>query len=85
MKIIIVEETYANGNVSFRVYEKFLWFMSKPEYVNGVFNRFTSLASAVQAVKDEIKQEKMRTKKTEKKIVAEVVSESHVKYYGEVI
>lgn len=85
MKTIIVEETYPSGHISFRVYHKFLWFTSKPEYVNGIFNRFPSLSDAVEAVKREIVQSKRVAKKTEKKIVAEVVSESHVKYYEEAI
>lgn len=84
-KTIIVKEVYPSGNISFRVYYKFLWFMSKSEYVNGIFNRFPSLSDAVEAVKREIVQSKRVAKKTEKKIVAEVVSESHVKYYEEAI
>lgn len=85
MKTLIVEEKYPNGGIGFRVYEKCLWFMSKPEYVNGMYNRFPSLGDAIEAVKREMARAKIAAKKTEKKIVAEVVSESHVKYYGEVM
>ena len=62
-KTIIVKEVYPSGNISFRVYYKILWFMSKSEYVNGIFNRFPSLSDAVEAVKREIVQSKRVAKK----------------------
>lgn len=85
MKTIIIEEKLPNGHVSFRVYYKFLWMMTRPEHVYGIVNNFTSLADAVQAIKRDMEKARMVAKKTEKKIVAEVVSESNVKYYGEVM